>query len=327
MPATPGIQKIKLIPVTQASVSQSPFTGSQQTFEWPAEWWEAEVSLPPMRRATAEAWNAFLCGLGGRAGTFYLGDSAGKTLLGAGGSPTYAGGNTGRVFALNGFPSNTLVLKAGDYIQHGAGVAATRLQLSGGSITDKLFLALGTSVNTQVYITTVRIKNIGAKTVRVVSNLGGLVDVAAGAETEVSFQTTGNGSTAVSMNFTTLLAGDTLDFIAWAPRIKRLGFDDNLIPTTNQNFTGWSTDSGSSVTLFQNYNQRLFKARHDVTSNTAGQTDVEIFPRLKGEQMISGDAVTLSNCKGIFRLTDNRRSWDVDEALIYGIQFKAIEAF
>src|SRR5690348_15697863 len=82
-PSTPGVQKIKISPNTQVAFSQSPFTGSEQSFEWPAEFWEAEITMPPMSRASAEAWNAMLTALRGRSGCFLLGDTAAKVPQGS----------------------------------------------------------------------------------------------------------------------------------------------------------------------------------------------------------------------------------------------------
>jgi hypothetical protein len=195
---TPGPQKLVLTGRTMVSFSQSPFSGVQQVNEWPAEWWEAEVSLPPMRRVTAEAWTTFLLALRGRSGTFYLGDSAAKTPRGvATGTPVVNGaGQTGKSLATRGWTiSITGILKAGDYLQVGSGAT-----------------------------------------------------------------------------------------------------------------------------------KRLYKNLTDANSDGSGNATFDIFPRLR-ESPADGAAITLSTTQGTFRLQDNARSWDIDEALIYGIQFKALEAF
>jgi hypothetical protein len=46
---------------------------------------------------------------------------------------------------MKGFANSTLVLKAGDYFQVGAGVAATRITTSGGSTTVKYYYSTGPS--------------------------------------------------------------------------------------------------------------------------------------------------------------------------------------
>lgn len=52
----------------------SPFTGSQQTYEFQGAFWMANITLPPMIRADAAKWQAFLLSCHGRANPFILGD-------------------------------------------------------------------------------------------------------------------------------------------------------------------------------------------------------------------------------------------------------------
>jgi len=80
----------------------------------------AEVVYPQMTREEAEAFNAFLLGLMGQRGTFYLGDPLGKTARGkATGTPLVNGaGQTGNTLITDGWtPSITGILLAGDYIE------------------------------------------------------------------------------------------------------------------------------------------------------------------------------------------------------------------
>jgi hypothetical protein len=81
-PATPGNRSIAWTPRSIVGMNQSPFTGAQQVYAWPGQWLEATVTLPPMTDAVAGAWQAFFLALNGREGTFYLGDSVRKTVLG-----------------------------------------------------------------------------------------------------------------------------------------------------------------------------------------------------------------------------------------------------
>ena len=111
------------------AVSKSPFTGEQQTYVHPGQWWEAEFSLPPMLREKAEAWLAFLVKLNGQEGTFLMGDPDAKTPRGAaGGTPLVNGASqTGNELATKGWTTSiTGILKVGDYIQLGTG-ALSRL--------------------------------------------------------------------------------------------------------------------------------------------------------------------------------------------------------
>jgi hypothetical protein len=88
LPTASGIRSIELRMINAVAVSQSPFTFATQVQAYGGEMWQADVTLPPMKRATAEAWIAFLASLRGQFGTFLLGDPNGATPRGAvGGTP------------------------------------------------------------------------------------------------------------------------------------------------------------------------------------------------------------------------------------------------
>ena len=111
-----------------AAISSSPFTLRTQVIAHAGQRWEAEVSLPPMGRAAAEEWIAFLVSLKGPLGTFLMGDPLGATARGsAGGTPLVNGGSqTGSELTLDGATvSQTGWLKAGDWIQLGSGTSTS----------------------------------------------------------------------------------------------------------------------------------------------------------------------------------------------------------
>lgn len=125
----PGLRNLEFGMNNVVGVGQSPYSGSQQAYDWMGEWWDVKGSLPPMVRADAERWIAWMAALRGRYGTFLLGDPLGKTPRGvATGTPLVNGaGQTGRSLVTDGWtPSITGILKAGDYIQLGTGTT-TRL--------------------------------------------------------------------------------------------------------------------------------------------------------------------------------------------------------
>lgn len=127
LPAS-GIRSIRIIPRTAVAVSESPFTFQQQAQQHVGQGWAAEVTLPAMNRETAEEWVAFLLKLNGRQGTFLMGDPAGIVARGiATGTPLLNGAHNPRVNSLttDGWtPSQTGILKAGDWIQIGSGASA-----------------------------------------------------------------------------------------------------------------------------------------------------------------------------------------------------------
>ncbi len=123
LPTNKGLTRIRLTANNVVGMSMSPFTAKQQVYKYTGQFWEAEVTLPPMKRADAEYWISFLLKLNGPYGTFLLGDPNGQTARGAAtGSPKVNGaGQTGTDLITDGWTSSvTGILKAGDYIQLGS---------------------------------------------------------------------------------------------------------------------------------------------------------------------------------------------------------------
>lgn len=121
LPST-DIAQVRLVANSMVGISQSPFTAVQQVYKYTGQYWEADISLPPMKRAVAEYWISFLLKLNGSYGTFLLGDPNGATPRGvATGTPLVKGANQGGSDLLtDGWTTSTTgILKAGDYIQIG----------------------------------------------------------------------------------------------------------------------------------------------------------------------------------------------------------------
>lgn len=94
---------------------------------------------------------------------------------------------------------------------------------------------------------------------------------------------------------------------------------------------GWTTGV-SGILLAGDYIQvgtgtatRLYRVLTDANSDGSGHATLDIFPRLR-ETLVDNVTITTENCVGCFRLANNTRSWSLDTSLIYGIDFKAIEA-
>ena len=119
-PSTIGIESITLRAVNAVITSQSPFTYKQQVVSHQGQRWEASVSIPSVRRDLSADWAAMLVALKGQTGTFLLGDPDYATPRGNVSSCVITG-NAGdeTVSAVM-----TGTLKAGDYIQLGAGSSA-----------------------------------------------------------------------------------------------------------------------------------------------------------------------------------------------------------
>jgi hypothetical protein len=126
--ATKVIQSIELRAINAVAYSRSPFTFTGQAFAYPGQMWQADITLPPMKRADAEQWVAWLLSLRGQLGTFLLGDPNGATARGAAtGTPLVNGASqTGGSLVIDGAATSvTGWLKAGDYIQLGSNGSST----------------------------------------------------------------------------------------------------------------------------------------------------------------------------------------------------------
>lgn len=76
--------------------------------------------------------------------------------------------------------------------------------------------------------------------------------------------------------------------------------------------------SGSSSTLHQ--------LRQDASSDGTGYAVLEIWPGIRTAPADNA-AITVSAAKGLWRLAENRQSYDIDLAEIYGLRFSCVEAF
>jgi hypothetical protein len=127
LPTSPTARSISLRPRSVVGMDASPFTLQAQSYTWGGQLWMAEVQLPPMTRASAEAWLGKLVSLNGAEGSFLLGDTANLTPRGIGtGTPLVMGGSqTGYDLITDGWTAGqTGIMKAGDWLQLGTGSTA-----------------------------------------------------------------------------------------------------------------------------------------------------------------------------------------------------------
>jgi hypothetical protein len=164
VPSSPDFKGITLRAVDQVTVSQSPFTGQTQVLSWPgADHWEADLTLPVMKRSDAANWVAWLMSLRGQANVFQIGNSLCKTPRGTpSGSPKNDGTHIAGSIYLNtrGWtPSTNNLLLPGDYIQLGyslyvvAGVTPINSDASGKALIEiwpslRVALADGNDITT-----------------------------------------------------------------------------------------------------------------------------------------------------------------------------------
>lgn len=122
VPTSPGARQIEWKFRNVVGMVSNPFTGKQQMQNWQAGWIEATVTMPPMARATAAAWMAFLLQLQGQNGVFFYGDGLANAPLGTGEglgviNGVFQGPNS---FTTNGWTANqAMLLQPGDWLQVG----------------------------------------------------------------------------------------------------------------------------------------------------------------------------------------------------------------
>jgi hypothetical protein len=104
------------------SITQSPWSGQTNTYNWGAQWFTLTIAFPSMTRAQVAPWQAFLLELGGQSNVFLIGNPNEATPLGSysGTGLTLSSVTTPNSIVLAGFPAsqNNLFLP-GDSIQIG----------------------------------------------------------------------------------------------------------------------------------------------------------------------------------------------------------------
>lgn len=122
-PSSPSPSRVEIEPVFVIASHQSVFTLSAEYFEHYGQQWQMNVQLPPMQRADAEEWIAWMLSLNGSYGTFLMGDISGQTPRGSlGGTPLVDGAHSTlgvKEISTKGWSASTSVLLKGDYIQLG----------------------------------------------------------------------------------------------------------------------------------------------------------------------------------------------------------------
>lgn len=129
LPTHTGLAQIELRAQNAVAKSRSPFTFASQSHAYAGQMWAADVSLPPMHRADAEQWVAWLLSLRGQLGSFLLGDPLGATSRGLASTfpanPVITDQTGGTIAVTGASTSKAGWLLAGDYIQVGSGSTAT----------------------------------------------------------------------------------------------------------------------------------------------------------------------------------------------------------
>lgn len=83
--------------------------------------------------------------------------------------------------------------------------------------------------------------------------------------------------------------------------------------------------AGDYVQIGTGSGSRLHKVLSDVNTDGSGNATLDIYPSLRVSPP-DAQAVAVSNCKGVFRLSANVSSWSINEVVTYGVSFGAREA-
>jgi hypothetical protein len=88
--------------------------------------------------------------------------------------------------------------------------------------------------------------------------------------------------------------------------------------------TGW-LKAGDYIQLGSNGSSTLHKVLTDANSDGSGNVTLDIWPHIRVAPADNA-AVTVSDAKGLFRLSSNEQAFSINESAIYGMTFAAMEA-
>lgn len=356
LPVYPGFRNLSFRMQNVVGVNASPFTGEQQVYEFQGEWWEADISLPPIAdRAVAEEWICLLAKLRGQSGTFLLGDptcrSPRGTAFGSPLIPRSAVGSTVRskTLKLCGLQANEPdILLPGDCLEISHNFLSSPTDFSGPDWTGD---------------------SVGASAPVVTANALAAPDGSMTAS-QIVFPMTGSGERSRVIQPISLTRFVDVTFGVWlkspsgGQSVRLLLFADSSSPATEP----YDEDYGMDVIVDERWGffpvsspfntspaqvvvgisqegaapgatvyawgasaddgvtgRRLHKILSPADSDADGFATLDIFPRLR-ETPDECAQVILQGPRGEFRLADNKREWTVDAAKIYGLSFKAVEA-
>lgn len=138
-PTHTGVRALEISAKTVVGSNVSPFTGEQQVYAWPGQWWQFAIELPPMTQANAAIWAAFFLSLNGIEGTFYLGPTVRKTSGGNPGGTWTVGASAVANATTLPVTGGTGAFAVGDWLQVGTTTASrlhrvTQVNMSGANM-------------------------------------------------------------------------------------------------------------------------------------------------------------------------------------------------
>jgi Tfp pilus assembly protein FimT len=131
-------------------------------------------------------------------------------------------------------------------------LTGTRIQSSGGTITQQLAFSLGATVAGDACFVSIVIKNQGASTVDIGTNGNGgdpSAVIPPGMTSQVLIRGVSVGNL-FQISFNTSAAGMAWDVVAFNPIGTKNG-SANLVPLANRTFAGWTAVGGAAITVTQ----------------------------------------------------------------------------
>ena len=285
MPSSPNFVRSTFTLARTVGTTISPFTGKTKTQEYDGVHWIAEVTLPPMERASAAEWQSFLVELNGPTNYFKFADPSALTNTGTystsyltadkrvnANSSTLSFNNSTSVITVANNAPTFSILRAGDFI-HITG--ATNEQNNG---THKI---LTKTNNYTITVDTTLVTELDTASCKVRQNIKGV--------TGLSLQASTNSATG------TIKKGDYLQVQAAASTTTEPA--QLLLVTEDATVT---TDSGKDFIA------------------------VKTQPKLR-QDLTDGHYVVFTNPKGKFRLMANDVDWAANVNQHYGLGFSCIE--
>lgn len=288
MPNTPNFVRSNFVLRRAVGSVASPYTGKVRTQEYDGVFWEATVTLPPMRRDVAKNWQSFLLELNGPVNHFKFADPDALTNQG-----TY---NANDLKAKNRINQGSIELDFSSATQTITAPSDTT-PFANALVGD--FIVVTGSANPENNGTHKITTKTNAYTVIVESESGGLVTEAD--VTGCTIKSNQKGATGINLSSSsnsatgTILKGDYLQI------------------------TSSSTAGANPV--------QYVMVTEDATLNVNAGEDtygVKIQPKLR-TAITENDLVRFATPKGLFRLTTKDVDWDADNISNYGISFSCIE--
>jgi hypothetical protein len=346
-PVSRGVKTVTFRPMSAVATQASAWSYAEQSQVWPGQKWMVDVQYPPMKGLQAEAMVAALTSLNGPEGSFLFGDPANLVPRGAG--------------ALSASPIVSSTILNGGFETLGAGgadVFANWIETIGGSGGALVDGGAGSAhsgshccnfaQNVGVGVNCTLVQNI----LTVGKNYGYSFWVKKGSSGALQVDLQNNGSSVrTTSGLTTSYQQFSGTFIALATDLtfllqcsgigSQLFLDDisitDLGPLVNGGSQtgydlltkGWATNlsnilrAGDWIQLGTGSTARLYKNMVDASSDGSGHATLTLWPMLRSSPSDNA-LITLNNASSRFRLTQNV-PWSIDEAMIYGLQFSAVE--